>query len=95
MYPATMHGLHALIHGLVGALDPGTAGAAIETLADVRKLGTLRPDDGFGRMPLAELTTHGFEMLIRKGLDLGLGEAFLASPAYREYAEERKAAGLA
>jgi hypothetical protein len=46
-------------------------------------------------MPLAELTTHGFEMLIRKGLDLGLGEAFLASPAYREYAEERKAAGLA
>ena len=94
-YPATMHGLHALIHGLVGALDPETAGPAIETLADVRRLADLRPEDGFARMPLAELTTHGFEMLIRRGLDLGLGDAFLASPAYREYAEERKAAGLA
>jgi hypothetical protein len=95
MYPATMHGLHALIHGLVGALGPETADAVIETLADVRRLADLRPGDGFGRMPLAELTTHGFEMLIRKGLELGLGDVFLASPAYREYADERKAAGLA
>jgi MoxR-like ATPase len=95
MYPTTMHGLHALIHGLVGALGPETAGAAIETMADVRELGRLRPADGFTRMPLAELTTHGFEMLIRKGLDQGLGEVFLSSPAYRAYAEERKAAGLA
>jgi MoxR-like ATPase len=95
MYPPTMHGLHALIHGLVGALGPETVGAVIETMADVRELARLRPGDGFARMPLAELTTHGFEMLIRKGLDHGLGEAFLASPAYRDYAEERKAAGLA
>jgi MoxR-like ATPase len=95
MYPASMHGLHALIHGLVGALGPETAGAVIETMADVPALGRLRPDDGFQRMPLGELTTHGFEMLIRKGLDLGLGDAFLDSPAYRDYAEERKAAGLA
>jgi MoxR-like ATPase len=94
-YPATMHGLHALIHGLVGALDAETAPAVIETMADVRDLRQLRPEDAFARMPLAELTTHGFEMLIRKGLDLGLGETFLASPAYRDYAEERKAAGLA
>jgi MoxR-like ATPase len=95
LYPATMHGLHALIHGLVGALGPDTAPAVIETMADVRDLSRLRPEDAFARMPLAELTTHGFEMLIRKGLELGLGEAFLASPAYRDYAEERKAAGLA
>jgi hypothetical protein len=95
MYPTTMHGLHALIHGLVGALGPETVGAVIETMADVRDLARLRPEAGFARMPLAELTTHGFEMLIRKGLDLGLEEAFLASPAYRDYAEERKAAGLA
>lgn len=95
MYPATMHGLHALIHGLVGALEPETADAVIETLADMRDLARLRPHEGFTRMPLAELTTHGFEMLIRKGLDLGLGDAFLASPAYRDYAEERKTAGLA
>ena len=95
MYPATMHGLYALSHGLVGALGPETADAVIETMADMRELARLRPDDGFARMPLAELTTHGFEMLIRRGLDLGLAEAFLASPAYRAYAEERKAAGLA
>jgi MoxR-like ATPase len=95
MYPSTMHGLHALIHGLVGALGPETADAVIETMADVRELGRLRPEDAFARMPLAELTTHGFEMLIRKGLDLGLQEAFLSSSAYRDYAEERKAAGLA
>lgn len=94
-YPGSMHGLHALIHGLVGALEEATAPGCIETLADVRRLGDLRPDDTFQRMPLAELTTHGFEMLIRKGLDLGLEEAFLASPAYRDYAEERKSLGLA
>ena len=95
LYPATMHGLHALVHGLVGRLDAETAPAAIETMADLRDLARLRPEDGFARMPLAELTTHGFEMLIRKGLDLGLEEAFLASSAYRDYAAERKAAGLA
>ncbi len=95
MYPSSMHGLHALIHGLAGALSGDNAPAAIETLADVRHLARLRTEPIFTRMPLAELTTHGFEMLIRRGLELGLQDAFLASPAYRDYAEERKAAGLA
>jgi hypothetical protein len=45
-------------------------------------------------MPLAELTTYGFELLIRRGLDLGLAESFLESRAYRDYAEERQALGL-
>ncbi len=95
LYPTSMHGLHALIHGLAGAISEDNAAEAIETLADVRRLAELREDAEFRRMPLAELTTHGFEMLIRKGLGLGLQDAFLASPAYREYAEERKAAGVA
>ena len=95
MYPSSMHGLHALIHGLSGALSNDNAPAAIETLAEVRHLARLRTEPIFTRMPLAELTTHGFEMLIRRGLELGLQDAFLASPAYRDYAEERKAAGLA
>jgi MoxR-like ATPase len=94
LYPASMHGLHALIHGLVGALAADTAPAAIETLADVRRLADLRRGNGYERLPLAELATHGFEMLIRRGLELGLQDAFLASPAYREYSEERKAMGL-
>lgn len=95
LYPGSMHGLFALIHGLVGALDADNAPRVIETLADIRRLSGLRPEPAFRAMPLAELVTHGFEMLIRKGLDLGLGDAFLASPAYREYAEERKTAGIA
>jgi len=95
MYPATMHGLTALIHGLVGALDRENAGDVIEILAGIRRLAEARPEPAFGRMPLGELTTYGFESLIRKGLALGLEDAFLASPAYRAYAEEREAAGLA
>jgi len=95
LYPSSMHGLHALVHGLVGAISAESATAAIETLADVRRLADLREEPEFRRMPLAELTTHGFEMLIRRGLDLGLQDAFLASPAYRDYAAERKAAGIA
>ena len=95
LYPASMHGLFALVHGLVGALAPDTADAAIETLADIRTLTTARPGDGFERLPLAELTTQGFEMLIRRGLDLNLADRFLASPAYADYAADREAAGLA
>lgn len=94
LYPDTLHGLHALVHGLVGALEANTAPAVIETMADLRTLATARGEP-FGRLPLAELATHGFEMLIRKGLDQGLEDAFLSSPAYRDYAEERKAAGVA
>lgn len=95
MYPATMHGLNALIYGLVGVLDARTADGAIAIMADVRRLAELRPEPEFRRMPLGELATYGFEMLIRKGLEIGIGEAFLASRAYREYAAEREAMGLA
>lgn len=94
LYPANMHGLNALIYGLVGALDAETAAAAIEIMADLAALSRLRPEPGFRSLPLAELRAYGFELLIRKGLDLGLGEAFLASPAYQEYDAERRAAGL-
>ena len=96
MYPATMHGLTALIHGLVGALEERTAPDVIDILAGIRTLRQTRPDEpAFTKMPLGELTTYGFESLIRKGLDLGLQDAFLNSPAFRDYSEEREAAGLA
>jgi hypothetical protein len=95
LYPATMHGLNALVYGLVGALEARTAPAAIEVMADIRTLGELRPEPVFRRLPLGELATYGFELLIRRGLEKGLGETFLASPAYRAYAEERRAMGLA
>jgi hypothetical protein len=95
LYPATMHGLNALVYGLVGALEARTAPAAIEVMADIRTLGEFRPEPVFKRLPLGELATYGFELLIRRGLEKGLGETFLASPAYRAYAEERRAMGLA
>jgi len=94
LYPASLHGLNALVYGLVGALSDANAEAAIETMADIRHLAERREEDAFARMPLAELTTHGFEMLIRRGLELGLGDRFLASRAYEAYAAERRAAGL-
>ncbi|MEX5727329.1 hypothetical protein Ga0609869_000682 [Rhodovulum iodosum] len=94
LYPATMHGLNALIYGLIGILDRRNAEDAIDIMADIRQLSRLREDPEFKRMPLGELCTYGFEGLIRRGLELGIGEAFLATPAYRAYADERKAAGL-
>lgn len=94
LYPETMHGLTALLHGLVGALTAETAPAVIQVLAGIRDLAQTRPGEGFDRLPLSELTTYGFESLIRKGLDLGLQDAFLGSPEFQAYSEERAAAGL-
>jgi len=94
LYPVTLHGLNALVYGLVGSLSAGNAETVIEVIADIPSLAERREEAAFRRLPLAELCTHGFEMLIRRGLDLGIGERFLAAPAYRAYAAERKAAGL-
>lgn len=94
MYPATMHGLTALVYGLVTTADATTLPAAIDIMAEIRHLATLRNDAIFARLPLAELCTHGFEMLIRRALDRGWSQAFLNSPTYATYATERRAAGL-
>jgi hypothetical protein len=94
MYPVSMHGLHALIYGLIALLDARTAPAAIDILAGIRTLADRRPEPALRQMPLAELATYGFELLIRRGLELGLAETFLESRAYRDYAEERRALGL-
>ncbi len=94
MYPRSMHGLHALAYGLIGSLDEGNVPAVAEVMAGLAELPAHRPGEGFERLPLSELCTHGFELLLRKGLDRGLGEAFLAAPAYRAYAAEREEMGL-
>jgi MoxR-like ATPase len=94
LYPETLHGLAALVYGLVGALDPTTAPEVIAIMADIRALDRLRPGEGYGALPLTELCTHGFELLIAKGLDAGLEQAFLDHPSYAAYAAERRAAGL-
>ncbi len=94
LYPASMHGLTAMVYGLVSVAEAGNLPAVIDTLAEVRRLSGLRPEPAFARMPLGELTTYGFELLIQKALDNGWQEAFLSSPAYAAYAAERRAAGL-
>jgi len=91
--PASMHGLTALVYALVARADAGNLPAVIEIMAALRHLGRDRGAP-FTGLPLAELVTHGFELLIRKALDRGWQEAFLASPAYADYAAERRAAGL-
>jgi hypothetical protein len=95
LYPETMHGLHALVYGLIGALDADTAPGIIECMADLPRLAEARPEPVFATLPLEELRTHGFELLIQRGLALGLGDCFLASAAYGEYARSREEAGLA
>jgi hypothetical protein len=46
-------------------------------------------------MPLAELCSFGFELLMSKALAEGLTEAFAQSKTYADYAAAREADGLA
>lgn len=87
MYPATLHGLTALIYGLVGVVNERSVASAIEILNDLRSL----PRPG---LPTSELATFGFEMLIARALEKGWQGAFVGSEAYAEYARDRSAAGL-
>ena len=93
LYPASMHGMTALVYALIARADADSLPRIIEIMAEARGLGQTRGAP-FSSMPLAELGAHGFEMLIRRALDNGWQEAFLDSPAYAAYAEERRAAGL-
>ena len=94
LYPESLHGLNALVYGLVGAADAARIGAAIDVMAEIRRLSRLRPIGAYARAPLSELTAFGFEMLMRKALDEGLEDAFRRSASYAEYARERREAGL-
>jgi hypothetical protein len=90
LYPTTLHGLTALIYGLVGAVARDTLPAVIEILADLKELGG-KTSSG---LPLGELTSFGFELLIGRALEQGWADVFADSPAYAEYAAARQAAGL-
>ncbi|MBF9047622.1 AAA domain-containing protein [Rhodobacterales bacterium LSUCC0031] len=90
MYPRSLHGLTALVYGLVGAASHANLGIAIEILSDLRGLG----GEGFGGLPVSELAAFGFEMLIARALEKGWEDVFAESPDYAAYATERQAAGL-
>lgn len=87
LYPRSLHGLTALAFALARSATRETLPAAIEILADLRH----QPDTG---LPLSELASFGFELLISRALEKGWAEAFAASPAYADYAAERRAVGL-
>ncbi len=87
-YPQTLNGLVALIYGLVASADAETLPAVIEVMADVQ----VAPNAP--ALPLSELTSFGFELLIRKALNDGLQEAFRGSEAYAAYVAMRDAQGV-
>ena len=86
LYPVTINGLVGLIYALVARADSETIGATIDIMAELPSI------DAPG-LPLAELTSFGFEILIRKALAEGLAEAFRNSDAYRAYAAARAETG--
>ncbi|MEO0917898.1 MAG: MoxR family ATPase [Pseudomonadota bacterium] len=86
LYPKSLNGLVGLIYALVARADDGSIADVIDIMTDLRNV------DATG-IPLAELTTFGFEILIRKAMLDGLAEAFRTSKSYQQYAEERAAAG--
>lgn len=95
MYPTSLHGLTALMYALVTLADARTIAPAIEVMAEIRELADKTRNPAFASLPLGELTTYGFELLIERALGQDLQEAFRTSDAYAAYAAERDAAGLA
>ncbi|MEM8837823.1 MAG: AAA family ATPase [Pseudomonadota bacterium] len=95
LYPATLHGLNALMFGLVSYLNKDNSSAIIETMLDIGELRKLRQNtEGLSVLPLRELATAGFEMLIERCLDLGIADTILDHPAYSAHMAERRELGL-
>jgi hypothetical protein len=90
LYPATLHGLTALVFGLVGMVDRARLPVAIEILADLRGHKGLAT----GGLPTGELASFGFELLIGRALAQGWQDVFATSEAYAAYAADRRAMGL-
>jgi len=82
LYPASINGLVGLIYALAAQANPATIADTIDIMADLKNVDA-------PSLPLAELTSFGFEILIRKALAEGLSEAFRTSEAYQRYAKER------
>lgn len=95
MYPNSLHGLNALVFGLVGTVSAETLEPAMQILFDMRQLDKLRAgEEEFRRHPIKELSINGFELLFEKALAMGLDAAITESPTYAEYEKERIALGL-
>lgn len=92
LYPGSLHGLTALVFALAGVVTEASLPAAIEILADLADPGPSAPS--LAGLPLAELSSFGFELLIAKALERGWQEVFARSEAYARHAAARRSAGL-
>ena len=88
LYPANLHGLTALVYALVTLAEEETLSDTIAIMAGIRHLADQRGET-FARLPLAELTTYGMELLIDRALAQGWQEGFRSSPAYDAYLRDR------
>lgn len=93
-FPETLHGMNAVVFGLVGAAAPARLSQIIETMEQIRRIPEHNASPAFAQLPLAELVSFGFEMLLTKGLREGWQDSFLRSDAYAQYAADRQALGL-
>ena len=89
LYPPGLHGLTALVYAVVALADEATLLAAIEVMAELRDLAGRRPEPGFAALPLGELSTYGFELLIERALERGWQEAFRDAPGYAAHMAAR------
>ncbi|WP_282053099.1 ATP-binding protein [Phaeobacter inhibens] len=95
LYPVSMHGLQAMIFGLTGVADKDNMQPVFEILTDTMELAALRPEEEtYASLPLAELTTYGFETILSKLMDSGLGYEILENPVYKAYSQKRQELGL-
>jgi len=89
LYPASLHGLTALVYALVTLAQEETLPDVIDVMAQIAELAQARPAPEFARLPLGELTTYGFELLIDKALANGWQEVFRTSASYDAYMAAR------
>lgn len=90
LYPRSLHGLTALVYALVTLADADTLPATIDVMAGIERLAQERTEPDFARLPLGELVTYGFELLIDKALAHDLQEAFRTSASYAAYLAVRE-----
>ncbi|MEL7012811.1 MAG: AAA family ATPase [Pseudomonadota bacterium] len=88
LYPVATNGIVGLIYALIARTDADNLPDIIELMAGIR-------DIDAPSLPLADLTSFGFELLIRKALAHGWHEAFRGSQAYAEFAKMRDQAAQA
>lgn len=84
LFPTTLDGLYGMIYGLVAAVrDDRTMQRALAIVGQFPELRGATP------LPAAEAQTLAMELLFRRGMERGLENAVLESPAYQRYVAER------